>query len=198
MSIMSLILAYAEPFDVARIAEIHMAAFGANEMLQAQFPTPAVRAALKTSIEMKALDDIKDPKTSVMVVWDVLQSEEILNVEGELRGTVQVQDGRDAYKRKGKIISFAKWSHPIAEGEDYIEPPWVWPEGTATEVLDNWSRKLEEAQERVIGRKPCYRKNCFPSRMNGGPETHRAMLLSAVTIRDMLDGPFLTCFSLSI
>jgi hypothetical protein len=54
--------------DAPRIAEIHMAAFGTNAMLLAQFPTPAIRQALQISIENKALADIDDPKTTVLVV----------------------------------------------------------------------------------------------------------------------------------
>lgn len=56
------------PEDASRIAEIHMAAFGSNAMLHAQFPTPAIRKRLQTSIEEKALADIRDPKTTVLVV----------------------------------------------------------------------------------------------------------------------------------
>ena len=54
--------------DVARIADIHMAAFGPNAMLHAQFPTPAIREGLRTSITNKALADIDDSKTTVLVV----------------------------------------------------------------------------------------------------------------------------------
>lgn len=54
--------------DAPRIAEIHMAAFGPNAMLHAQFPTPAIRQGLQISIENKALADIDDPKTTVLVV----------------------------------------------------------------------------------------------------------------------------------
>jgi hypothetical protein len=145
---MPLTLIPARPSDAARIAEIHMAAFGSNGMLLAQFPTPAVRAALKTCIERKALDDINDPKTSVLVVRESPPRKEDLN------GELEAEDS-------GEIISFAKWSHPILEGEDYVEPPWIWPEGTRMDVLEKWGSKLEEAQERALGGAPCYRKNGF-------------------------------------
>lgn len=58
----------ATPEDAPRIAEIHMAAFGPNAMLHAQFPTPTIRKRLQTCIEKKALADIDDPKTTVLVV----------------------------------------------------------------------------------------------------------------------------------
>lgn len=54
--------------DVHRIAEIHMAAFGPNAMLHAQFPTPPTRKALQSCIANKALADIDNPKTTVLVV----------------------------------------------------------------------------------------------------------------------------------
>lgn len=54
--------------DAPRVAEIHMAAFGHNAMLLAQFPTPSIRQRLQTCIEDKALADIDDPNTTVLVV----------------------------------------------------------------------------------------------------------------------------------
>lgn len=54
--------------DASRIAEIHMAAFGPNAMLHAQFPTPIIRQELQKCIEKKALADIDDSKTTVLVV----------------------------------------------------------------------------------------------------------------------------------
>lgn len=45
-----------------------MAAFGTNDMLHAQFPTPAIRKALQICIKDKAIADIEDPKISVLVV----------------------------------------------------------------------------------------------------------------------------------
>ena len=57
----------ATPEDAPRIAEIHMVAFGPNAMLHAQFPTPAIRKRLQTCVEHKALADIDDSKTTVLV-----------------------------------------------------------------------------------------------------------------------------------
>lgn len=54
--------------DASRIAAIHMAAFGPNAMLHAQFPTPAIRKGLQTCIEEKALADMDGPKITVLVV----------------------------------------------------------------------------------------------------------------------------------
>ena len=110
-----------------------MAAFGTNAMLLAQFPTPTVRERLQVCIAAKALADIRDPKTAVLVV-------------------------RDDESGNGEVVSFAKWSLPVREGETYVEAPWVWPEGTDLEVLDRWTGVVEGAKERVVGEGACYRK----------------------------------------
>lgn len=133
---MTLKLDIATPADAPRIAEIHMAAFGPNAMLRAQFPSPQVRQALQQSIEQKALADIDDPKTAVLVVRDI----------------------QDASGKTPAAIAFAKWSLPAEQGENYTEPPWVWPEGTDTGVLDAWTEATEAASERIIGSDPCYRQ----------------------------------------
>ncbi|KAF2787556.1 putative GNAT family acetyltransferase [Melanomma pulvis-pyrius CBS 109.77] len=135
---MSLVLAHASAADAARIAEIHMAAFGRNGMLLAQFPTPSVRRGLQEAIEAKALADILDPRITVLVVQEV-------EIE------------QQSPKNNGRIIGFAKWIHPVATGENYAETPWVWPEGTTWDVLDAWTRTVEEAEKNVLGKSPCYR-----------------------------------------
>ena len=119
--------------DAARIAEIHMAAFKDNAMLRAQFPTPAIRRSLQTCIEDKTLADINDPKIAVLVVT-----------------TSNIKD-------KELVVAFAKWSHPIFPGEDYVESPWVWPDGTDLDTLRAWTAKAAEAESRSVGDSPCYR-----------------------------------------
>lgn len=134
---MPLILLPATPQDAPRIAEIHMAAFGSNLMLRTQFPSPTIRAALQIAIEQKLLADIEDLKTSVLVVRDVDLDQD----------------------NSGKVISFAKWSHPVKQGEHYVEPPWIWPQGTDLAVLEEWGRKVEKVQESLVGTTPAYRKD---------------------------------------
>ncbi|KAI9689628.1 MAG: hypothetical protein M1820_010149 [Bogoriella megaspora] len=128
-------------------------------MLQAQFPTVHTRQALQRSIELKASADIDDPRISVLVV-KLLHSEDVNDTQ---EGTVEDPREENALDRdkpvsQGEIIAFAKWSHPITKGEEYLEPPWSWPDGTNWEVLDDWTKKTEEAQERTIGDTPCYSK----------------------------------------
>ncbi len=127
--------------DAPRIAAIHMAAFGTNAMLLAQFPTPTVRAKLQTRIAAKALADIRDPNIAVLVVRD--------------------DDENDNGNGDDEVVSFAKWSLPVREGEADVEAPWVWPEGTDLAVLDGWSGVVEGAKGRVVGEGACYREFCF-------------------------------------
>ncbi|KAK2763218.1 hypothetical protein FQN54_009854 [Arachnomyces sp. PD_36] len=124
---MPLTLSFAEEGDADRIADIHMASFGTNMMLRAQFPTPAVREGLRTSLIRKVIEEIRDPN------WDILLARD--------------QD---------EILSFAKWKRPIFDTSTYTEAPWQWPEGTRMDVLDEWTRRVENVSEKVIGSAPCY------------------------------------------
>lgn len=115
--------------DADRIADIHMAVFGTNLLLFAQFPTRAIRDQLRDCIAQKAAHDIRDPNIAVKVVRD--------------------QD---------QVISFAKWSLPVAASETHVEAPWIWPEGSNLLVLDEWTEKAELAKQRILGDTPSYRK----------------------------------------
>ena len=128
---MVLTLSAAKQQDAPRIAAIHMAAFAANAMLLAQFPSPTIREGLRDCIAQKALDDINDPNIVVLVARD--------------------QD-------HSQIISFAKWSLPNPGGEGYEESPWRWPEGTHHGILNEWTQKVESAKSSVFGDGPCYRR----------------------------------------
>ncbi|KAL4793746.1 putative GNAT family acetyltransferase [Aspergillus venezuelensis] len=131
MTTSTLTLTEASPADAPRIADIHMAAFGTNHMLLAQFPTPEIREGLGVSLQEKALSEMQDPHWTVLVVRD---------------------------EESGKIISFAKWQHPIplSEQDTYEEKPWDWPAGTRLDILDEWTRKVVDAGERLLGSTPYY------------------------------------------
>ncbi|KAI1774843.1 putative GNAT family acetyltransferase [Hypoxylon cercidicola] len=146
---MSLTLAFAEHEDAARIAEIHMAAFGSNAMLLAQFPTPTVRDALQKSIEFKALADIDDPRTTVLVVRcsSLACSSDVTKLD----------ETNCEHRPRGNAIAFAKWAHPVSIEEDYTEPPWIWPAGTDLKTLGDWTQVTEQAQSHAVGDAPCYR-----------------------------------------
>ncbi|CAF9932450.1 MAG: hypothetical protein HETSPECPRED_008363 [Heterodermia speciosa] len=120
----------AEP-DADRIAAVHMAAFGTNALLRAQFPSSNIRTKLWKCIAAKAAADIRDPNIAVLVVRD----------------------------QEDRIISFAKWSLPVTLEQDhgsYTEKPWRWPEGSNFPVLDEWAAKLERAHRNVLGETPSY------------------------------------------
>lgn len=125
---MALKLTFASEEDASRIADIHMAAFASNAMLLAQFPTSAIRDGVRDSIALKALDDIRDPHTAVLLVQD-----------SEL---------------EGEIISFAKWSLPSSTSDN--EAPWIWPVGTELDILHQWTQRVEGAKSKVLGDEPCY------------------------------------------
>lgn len=147
---MPLTLSLARHADAKRIAEIHMAAFASNVMLHAQFPTPTIRDGLQRSVELKALADIDDAKTTVLVVRDSPQA--------QAHRSWQRADEDSQQQAHGQVVAFAKWAHPVVVGEEYTEPSWVWPDGTEWDILDKWTKRTEEAQQNVIGRMPCYRK----------------------------------------
>lgn len=126
---MSWTVTVAAETDADRVADVHMAAFGSNALLLAQFPTPAIRTQLRNCIARKAADDIRDPNIAVLVAID--------------------QD---------EIVSFAKWSLPVKASETYVEAPWVWPYGTNFSLLHQWTEKIEQAQQRVLGERPSYRE----------------------------------------
>jgi hypothetical protein len=51
--------------------------------------------------------------------------------------SVKERDGSDAREHGGKIIVLAKWSHPRDMAAEYEESPWIWPEDTAHDVLND-------------------------------------------------------------
>ncbi|KAI4212494.1 MAG: hypothetical protein LQ351_004746 [Letrouitia transgressa] len=109
-----------------------MAAFAANGMLLAQFPSPVVRERLRNSIAGKAANDIRDPHIAVLLVKDAELNDE--------------------------TISFAKWSLPSSTSEN--EAPWIWPEGTRLDILDHWTEKVEGAKGNVLKDETCYPIRC--------------------------------------
>ena len=126
---MTLKVNFATESDASCIADIHMAAFATNEMLLAQFPSPPVREALRNCVAGKAADDIRDPHTAVLLVKDT--------------------------ELNNEIISFAKWSLPSSTSEN--EAPWIWPEGTRLDILDQWTERVESAKQKVLRDESCYR-----------------------------------------
>ncbi|RWA07071.1 hypothetical protein EKO27_g8039 [Xylaria grammica] len=157
---MTLKLYPALPADAGRISDIHMAAFGSNAMLLAQFHTPDVREGLRESIRRKALADIDDPKITVLVVRNLPSDPDVANAGdgGFHRSLVNGLPGEPGSEGtpEGEVVAFAKWSHPVAKGEEYEETAWIWPPGTNLDILEGWGRVTEEVQEQAVGDRPCY------------------------------------------
>ncbi|KAI0411392.1 putative GNAT family acetyltransferase [Xylaria grammica] len=149
------------PADAGRISDIHMAAFGSNAMLLAQFPTPDVREALRESIRRKALADIDDPKITVLVIRNIPSDPDVTNARDDnfhhplMNGLPDEPGSEEA--PAGEVIAFAKWSHPVGKDEEYEETAWIWPPGTNLDILEGWGRVTEEVQEQAVGGRPCYR-----------------------------------------
>ncbi len=126
---MTLKLTFATEQDASRIADIHMAAFATNAMLIAQFPSSAVREGLRISIACKTTDDIRDSHIAVLLVRDTDLNDE--------------------------VISYAKWSLPSSTSGN--EAPWIWPEGTRLDILNQWTEKVDRAKKKILGDERCYR-----------------------------------------
>lgn len=134
--------------DAGAISSIHMAAFGLNAMLHAQFPTPHIRAQLQLAIIDKTIRDIRDAGTAVLVVRAGRQGQRSLDKD---------QDQEEADGEE--VVSFARWNLPVEGG--WVEPAWKFPEGTEWGVLKAWTEMVDAAQERVLGGEACYREFFF-------------------------------------
>jgi hypothetical protein len=130
-------LTVATEADADCIASIHLAAFDSNPLLHAQFPTPSSLEVLHAALSQDALNAIRNGEgcgTIVMVVRDT--------------------------EADGQIISFAKWDLP-EKPKVIAHSDFTWPEGCGQEYLDENREKAGSAKNRVVGNKPCYRKNCI-------------------------------------
>ena len=128
---MTLRLCIATEADALCIGDIHMAAFATNGMLHAQFPTPSSREGLRDTVADKATEDIRDPHTMVLIVKDT----QVCN----------------------EVITYGKWSLPTSTSAN--EAPWIWPEGTRLDVLDEWTEKVESAKDKTLKHQNCYRRS---------------------------------------
>lgn len=138
-----------------------MSAFASNGMLLAQFSSPDVRAQLQLAIVDKTLRDLRDAKTAVLVV----KAGAIAEPKSEPEPT-QGENGlgpEQGPTQEKEIISYARWILPSAKEEGYVEPPWRYPKGTQWRVLDQWTELVEQAEERGLKGRPCYRECFFSS-----------------------------------
>lgn len=134
---MVLQISVATEADVDCIASIHLAAFDSNPLLHAQFPTPSSLEGLRFILSRDALQIIRDGEISGKIVLVVRETE-----------------------ADNQIISFAKWDLP-QRSEGIFQAEITWPESCRQEYLDEYYEKAESAKNRVVGNKPCYRKDRF-------------------------------------
>ncbi|KAH7330224.1 hypothetical protein BKA65DRAFT_404889 [Rhexocercosporidium sp. MPI-PUGE-AT-0058] len=131
----------AKPSDADRIATIHLAAFNDNPLLHAQFPTPSSLTALHSILALEtqhAIQHAQDAK-AILVVRDT-----------EREGGEPEQ-----------IIGFAKWDLPREGRKLVLHEGVTWPDDCRQEWLDKYHGLAEEAKERVVGGRSCYREFCL-------------------------------------
>ncbi|KAK0742416.1 hypothetical protein B0T21DRAFT_282711 [Apiosordaria backusii] len=117
--------------DAGRVAAIHIAAMDRNPLLHAQFPTPESLQGLHRFLEAETLDEIRDPASGVLVS----------------------RDGP-----AGAVTGFVKWTSPAHPQDVKLEKgDIVHLEGCCRRFLDEYASLAEEAKERSVGDKPCYR-----------------------------------------
>lgn len=112
--------------DADAIASLHLLAFDASPLLNAQFPTPESRKGLHTFLGQDAIRDVQSPDKALMVVRD---------------------------SETGRIVSFAKWDLPAPEKH---HADVQWPEGCRKRLIDEYYEKAEAARKRAVGDGPCY------------------------------------------
>lgn len=137
-------------------------------MLHAQFPSSDLRARLHLAIIDKTLRDLQDAKTAVLVVKARARAETKPDLQPEsqpegLRNEPTPGDKEPSVQgekvtQEEEIISYARWILPSEKEEGYVEPPWRLPEGTDWGVLNGWTKLVEQADERQLRGKPCYRE----------------------------------------
>jgi hypothetical protein len=149
-------LELARPDDATRIAEIHMNAFGSNALIRAIHAADEHLKDLFKAVENKALADMQDVKTTVLVVRHVDGStvNSGTNVSGA--GPGNEVDNTIVKDAKGDVVGFAKWAHPIFPSDDYSPPLWNLPKSTDLEILRPWRVQVEKVEEEIIGHTPRY------------------------------------------
>ena len=147
----------AEPADAARIAEIHLAAFGPNVMLRAQFPSVEARLGLQQSLERKALADMRSSNVTVLVARRC-SGRKVYDEDGKVSQLPAEAANLFAPPERGDIIGFAKYEYTSDGEEDHDALNRDWPAGTDVAVLEEWVRIAEEAHKTAMGDVPCFRK----------------------------------------
>jgi hypothetical protein len=121
---------------------MHMDALGSNAVICAIHAEDEDLAELREAVEAKALADMNDEKTTVLVDHAVTAP------SGQ-----DDEDGRSAAPTED-IITFAKWTHPIHPSEDCTPPAWNLPRSTDRDILRLWIEEVERVEAKIIGNTP--------------------------------------------
>jgi hypothetical protein len=155
---MSFQLEIARPEDAPRITQIHMDAFGSNALICAIHATDSELNELRKAVEMKALADMGDSKTTVLVVRHV---ENIASERSPGASTERGDTRSDAHD----IVGFSKWIHPYHPYDNYAPPSWTLPKTTDWKILRPWIAEVQKVEEEIIGSTPRFGQwyNCIYS-----------------------------------
>jgi hypothetical protein len=133
-----------------------MDAFGTNTIIKAIHAPDKDLKELREAVEEKVLADMRDQKTTVLVVrYSDDESASVrptkLFEDGVERGVSSTQDVVESV-----IVGFAKWTHPVQPNENYKWPRWNLSKTKDRKVLDPWLAEVKRVEEEIIGDTPRY------------------------------------------
>jgi hypothetical protein len=125
-----------------------MDAFSSNAIIRAIHSVDKDLKDWRKSVEKKALADIHDEKTTVLVV----------RYHEEDRAEMAHESSAETRNRHSDIIGFAKWTHPFRSEDEYTPPVWKVPESTDQRILRPWLDEVQKVEADIIGETPRYGK----------------------------------------
>jgi hypothetical protein len=133
-----------------------MDAFGTNAIIKAIHAADKDLKELREAVEEKALADMRDQKTTVLVVR--YSDDESASV-GSTRLSENCVERRVSSTEdvvEGEIVGFAKWIHPVHPNENYKWPRWNLSKTKDRKVLEPWLAEVKRVEEEIIGDAPRY------------------------------------------
>jgi hypothetical protein len=125
-------LEVARPEHAPRITQIHIDAFGTNAIVRAIHAADRGFQELCKAIERKALADMADSNTTVLIARNAGGNADDLS----------------------NIIGFAKWVAPIHPEEQHFTPPWDLEKTADWEILGPWIEIAQKVEDEIIGNTP--------------------------------------------
>ncbi|KAH7087551.1 hypothetical protein FB567DRAFT_525211 [Paraphoma chrysanthemicola] len=148
---MSFRLQIAQPDDVPRITQIYMDAFSSNAIIRAIHACDEGLNDLRQAVAEKALADIRDAKTTVLVAK--YQDNEI-GLKRPEQAPEKVRKDLAVVRESindTQVIAFAKWAHPVVPDE-HVFPTWPLSD---RKIGKSWIRgylKLPKSRQRSLVR----------------------------------------------